>query len=401
MTRNPQLAALAASAQAAQARPLVLHVVYRFDVGGLENGVVNLINHMPADAFRHAVVALTDATAFARRIQRPDVDVLALHKPPGHGVWMYPQLFSLFRSLRPAIVHTRNIAALEAVVPAWLAGVPVRVHSEHGRDIGDLTGANRRYQWMRRMYRPFVNHYVALSRDLSEYLVDRVRVPPTAVSQFYNGVDTERFRPADGARQGIVGCPFASPTHWLVGTVGRMQPVKDQVTLVRAFVRALQLAPGLAQTLRLVLVGDGALRAQCEAVLDESGMRALAWLSGERSDIDAVLRGLDCFALPSLAEGISNTILEAMASGLPVIATAVGGNADLVSHGRTGLLVAAADPEAMARAIVQLASEPQRAARMGRAGRAAAEQCFSLQTMVSAYQGLYESQLRRLVRKGH
>ena len=102
-----------------QLPPLVMHVVYRFDTGGLENGVVNLINHLPLDAFRHVVVALSVVTDFRQRVHRPDVEFIALNKPSGHGVKLYPRLSQLFRQFRPAIVHTRNLAALEATVPAW------------------------------------------------------------------------------------------------------------------------------------------------------------------------------------------------------------------------------------------------------------------------------------------
>ena len=376
-------------------RPLVMHVVYRFDTGGLENGVVNLINHMPTGAFRHAVVALTEVTDFRERVRAPEVEFVSLHKGPGHGVKLYPRLYRLFREQRPAIVHTRNLAALEAAVPAWFAGVPVCVHGEHGRDVSDLDGASRRYQWMRRAYRPFVDHYVALSRELADYLVARVHVPPARVSEICNGVDTTRFTPAAGARPAIPGCPFTDPKHWIVGTVGRMQAVKDQATLARAFVRALQLRPALKDTLRLVLVGDGPLRSQCLQVLEQAGVADLAWLPGERGDVEGVLRGLDFFVLPSLAEGISNTILEAMACGLPVIATAVGGNAELVSHGVTGEIVAAADAEAIAASLLGLAEHPERAAQMGRAGRERAERRYSLAAMVAAYQGLYERQLEQ------
>jgi glycosyltransferase involved in cell wall biosynthesis len=141
------------------------------------------------------------------------------------------------------------------------------------------------------------------------------------------------------------------------------------------------------------MVGDGPLRAPAQALLDEAGLGELAWLPGERSDVPAVMRGLHCFALPSLAEGISNTILEAMACGLPVLATAVGGNADLLRAGETGLLVPAADPQAMAEAMVGLARDPARADAMGRAGRARVEQCFSMAAMVKTYQSVYD-QLR-------
>ena len=102
-------------------RPLVAHVMYRFDTGGLENGIVNLINHMPADRYRHAVIALTVVTNFRQRIQRDDVEFISLNKAPGHGIWLFPKLFALFRHLRPAIVHSRNLAALEAQLPAWAA----------------------------------------------------------------------------------------------------------------------------------------------------------------------------------------------------------------------------------------------------------------------------------------
>ena len=143
-------------------RPLVAHVMYRFDIGGLENGVVNLINHMPPGAYRHAVISLTEITDFHKRIARDDVEFIALNKSPGHALWIYVRLFRLFRRLRPAIVHTRNLGALELVVPAWAAGAPVRIHGEHGRDVGDLDGSNKKYQWVRRIYRPFVTHYIAL-----------------------------------------------------------------------------------------------------------------------------------------------------------------------------------------------------------------------------------------------
>lgn len=375
-------------------RPLVMHVMHRFDTGGLENGIVNLINHLPAEAYRHAVVALTEVTDFRQRIRKNDVEFIALHKGPGHSVWLYPRLFALMRRLRPAIVHTRNLAALEVVVPAWLAGVPVRLHGEHGRDVGDLDGRNRKYQWLRRLYRPFVTHYVALSRDLAGYLAERIGVAAHKVTQIYNGVDTTRFRP-QAAPALIAGCPFDPAQHWLLGTVGRMQAVKNQVSLAQAFIRALASNPALRQRLRLVLVGEGPLRAQCLAVLQAAGVADLAWLPGERSDVAEIMRGLHCFVLPSLAEGISNTILEAMASGLPVIATDVGGNADLVAHGKTGIVVPAADVAAMADALASLALAPERAAAMGAAGRTAVEARFSLSAMVAAYRNLYDEHLAR------
>lgn len=360
-------------------------------MGGLENGVVNLINNMNSEKYRHAVVALTEITDFRNRVGRDDVVFYALNKPAGHAFWLYPKLFRLFRKLRPAIVHTRNLAALEVLVPAWAAGVSVRIHGEHGRDVGDFDGNNAKYQWMRRIYAPFVTHYLALSRDLALYLTEKVHISSKRITQVYNGVDAVRFSPAESIKQSVIqGSPFADRGLWIVGTVGRMQTVKDQLTLTRAFIRALEIAPELKAHLRLAMVGDGPLRVSCQKLLDSAGVAQLAWLPGARNDVAEIMRGLDCFVLPSLAEGISNTILEAMACGLPVIATDVGGNADLVLSGVTGQIVPVGDVEAIARSLVQLATSPELAQEMGRAGRQRVLEKFSLEAMVGTYQGLYD-----------
>ena len=367
--------------------PLVAHVLYRFDTGGLENGVVNLINHLPEQAFRHVVVALDVVQPdFAQRIKRSDVQFIALRKPPGQTWWIYPQLYRLFRELQPTILHTRNLAALECSVPAWAAGVPIRIHGEHGRDVGDLDGSNRRYQWMRRIYKPFVQRYVALSRDLESYLTGPIQVPPQRVQRICNGVDTSRFQPRHEPMSPLQGCPFNDDKLWLIGTVGRMQTVKNQTLLARVFVDLLQRRPDLKSRARLVMIGDGPLRAESQAILDAAALGHLAWLPGERSDVADVMRGLDCFVLPSLAEGISNTILEAMACGLPVLATRVGGNADLVAPGQTGWLVPSDELAALSVRLEAWVHQPSAAAAMGQAGRLRVEQEFSLQAMVAAYQ---------------
>jgi sugar transferase (PEP-CTERM/EpsH1 system associated) len=377
------------------AAPLIVHVVHRFAVGGLENGLVNLLNGLPRDAWRHAVIALADVdSGFASRVARGDVEMIALGKGPGHAVPLYPKLVRLFRSLRPSIVHTRNLAALEATPAAWFAGVASRVHGEHGRDAEDPDGTNVRRQRIRRLYRPFVTRYVALAPDLARYLRDAIGVPDERIEQIWNGVDTARFAPA-AARERIAGCPFGAPHEWLVGTVGRLDPVKDHANLARAFVHALRRAPALRDTLRLVVVGEGAERARVLSILRDAGVLDLAWLPGERADVPTVLRGLDVFVLPSFGEGVSNTILEAMACGLPVVATRVGANAELVDDGVTGRVVAAADPAALGDAIAEYAQRPEQAMGHGRAGRRRVEAQFGLERMIDRYHRLYLAQLAR------
>jgi len=376
--------------------PLVLHVVYRFDTGGIENGLVNLNNYMAPGRYRHAVLALRDITDFSQRIRRPDVALYALNKAPGHGVWQYPKLFKLFRQLKPAIVHSRNLAALEVQAPAWAAGVPVRLHGEHGRDMADLKGDNLNLQRTRRFYKNFIHHYTSLSPDLTHDLIHKIQVAPASITQTNNGVDTARFHPAPGGPQPIVGCPFRPDHHWLVGTVGRMQAVKDPLMLAQAFVQALTLNPALQHRMRLVMVGEGPLRTQAQSVLAAAGFAHLAWLPGERGDVADIMRGLHLFALPSLAEGMCNTLLEAMASALPVIATAVGGNVHLVVPGLTGLLVDAGSAEPMALQLIKMATQPELAQSMGQAGRQRALENFSLQSMVANYATVYDQQLLRV-----
>jgi sugar transferase (PEP-CTERM/EpsH1 system associated) len=376
-------------------RPLIAHVVYRFDVGGLENGVVNLINRLPEERYRHAVVALTEVTGFRHRIVRDDVRYVALAKPPGQGIREWPELYRLFRQLRPSIVHTRNIAGLEASFPAMLAGVPVRIHGEHGWDSADPDGLNWKHRWTRRAYRLAVQHWIALSSHIERYLCDAVGVPASRLTRICNGVDTQRFQRAHEAREAIAGSPFNDPSLWLVGTVGRLQTVKDQVNLVRAVAHALGASAEARARLRLVIAGDGPQRAEVEAAITDSGLQRHVWLAGVREDVPSILRGLDAFALPSRVEGISNTILEAMACRLPIIATRVGGNPELIEDGATGRLVPPGDPSALGAALLELFNAPMVARRLAEAARAECERRFSLDRMVGDYAALYDDHLAR------
>ena len=386
----------------ADPRPLIAHVLFRFDIGGLENGVVNLINRLPERKWRHAVIAIDDVSpTFRNRVERRDVVFHALQKPPGHLLTQYPRLVKLFRSLRPAIVHTRNLAALEATIPAWLAGVSARVHGEHGWDVHDLDGGSSRYRCVRWLYRPFVRHYIALSDQIAFYLESKVGIDPTCITRIYNGVDTARFRPSELQRRGEV-LPFSSDDLFVVGCVGRMQPVKDHLTLIRALARLSARSEDARRRLRLVIVGDGPVRPQVEEALREAGLADRVWLAGTRENVQEMMQSFDLFVQPSLSEGISNTVLEAMSTALPVIATRVGGNAELVEDGITGALVSPGDDGAIAAAIEKYFSQPSLAVEHGAAGRRRIEDRFSIQSMVSAYDAIYEKLLpsRTVAEKG-
>ncbi len=376
---------------AAHVRPLVVHVIFRLDVGGLENGLINLINQMPSDRYRHAIVCLTEATEFSRRLQKSDVEIVCLCKRPGMDWRSFLEFFRVLRRLRPTIVHTRNLAALEYVVPSMLAGVPGRIHGEHGRDTYDLHGKNWKYLMLRRFLNPLISAYTTVSLDLKGWLEKVVGVNPSRLHQIYNGVDITRFSPALSGRPAIGPSGFLSSESLVIGTVGRMLPVKDQLTLVHAFMLLLTHSPELRSYLRLVLIGEGPLRTQALALLEEADLQDVAWLPGERQDIPELLRGMDIFVLPSIGEGISNTILEGMATGLPVIATRVGGNEELVADGQTGRLVPPSDPKALAEAIREYLPPSVLRLQHGQAGRQRVERLFSLQAMVEGYLEVYDA----------
>jgi sugar transferase (PEP-CTERM/EpsH1 system associated) len=374
-------------------RPLIAHVIHYLGMGGLENGLVNLINRIPEDQYRHVIVCMTGYTDFSRRIQKASVEIVAIHKQPGHDLRVFPRLFRLFRRLKPAIVHSRNLSALDSLLPATLAGVPCRIHGEHGWDVDDLDGSRRKYQWLRRIHKSLVDVYVPLSKDMESYLHDKIRVPEHKIRQIYNGVDTQRFHPATHGRERLPLQGFAGLESVVIGTVGRLQPVKDQLNLVDAFVYLVEHKPELRSKVRLVIVGDGPLREQITARLKAAAITDLVWLPGSRDDVPTLLRCFDIFVLPSLAEGISNTLLEAMACGLPVIATDVGGNRELVRAGETGLLVPPANPVAMAEALGTYVYSQSKRCIHGQVGRRRVETCFSLEQMVQNYILLYDEVL--------
>jgi sugar transferase (PEP-CTERM/EpsH1 system associated) len=372
-------------------RPLhVVHLLYRFAAGGMENVLVQLINHLPRDGFRHTVVALTEAEpGFVARIDRDDVEIVALHKPPGQAFGLYPQVFRLFRRLRPDVLHSCNLAALEFAPIAALAGVPRRIHAEHGWDVADPDGSNPRYRFLRRIYRHFVHRFIAVSTDLHDYLRDAVGVASDRLRLIPNGVDTARFRPRQESDAPPQYYPFNRREHWVVGTVGRLEPIKNQTLLAEAFVRLVSELGTAGDGLRLAIVGEGPLAAPVRQRLEEAGLADRLWMPGTRSDIPELLRAFDCFVLPSLAEGTSCTLQEAMATALPIIATDVGGNRRLLGDGAFGTLVRGGDPALLAGAMGEAFARRSTPSAQPAAAREWVEREYALPVVMAHYRALF------------
>ena len=372
-----------------QRAPLIAHVVYRFDYGGLENGIVNLVNRMPERSYAHAIVALAGyGEEFTSRIDRDRVQVLSIDKLPGKDLPAYGRMWRALRRLRPTIVHTRNLGTLDMQWVAAAAAVRHRVHGEHGWDAGDPRGLNPRSLRLRRACAPLVHRYVAMSRDIEHWLTRDVGIAGSRIRQIYSGVDTLKFYPREVSADGVA--VHADHGCITVGTVGRMDPIKNQAQLLHACREILDRHPEYRSRLRLVIVGDGPSRGTLQSLAGELRLTDILSMPGARNDVAALMRGMDIFVLPSVNEGISNTILEAMATGLPVIAGCVGGNPELVVDGVTGTL---SEQDRFGATIQRYLASPELRARHGAAGRARAVERFSLDAMVQGYVELYDEVL--------
>jgi len=287
----------------------------------------------------------------------------------------------LLRQLKPVCTHTYNIATLEYNVISFLAGIKKRIHAEHGRDIYDLDGSNKKYQYLRRFINPFVTQWIPVSKELADWLVRDVKLPKLKVNLIYNGIDLELYTPK----------PYQNNKQFVVGTVGRMAAVKDQLTLIKAIEFLITEYPELKNIIRLEVVGDGELYSTIQSYIKEHSLTENIKLLGARNDVANILQNFDVFVLPSLAEGIPLTILEAMATSLPVISTKVGGVPELIENDINGYLISPQDVKTLATKIKQYIDKPELITQHGLNARAKVETKFSLQAMTKQYLNSYNA----------
>ena len=360
----------------------IVHILYRLGVGGLENGLVNVVNGLPRDRIRHVIICLAGYDSFSDRLKHDDVELIDIGKRPGKDPASYLRVYRALRAIRPDVVHTRNIAALDCQFLAAILRVPLRIHSEHGWDAADPAGVRASHRLLRRLSRGVVHRYMVVSRHMVGWLKSVIGIPESRICQIYNGIDCERFSPApedSGLQQEQFG----------IVTVGRLDPIKNQALLLDAFARLLRTLRGQPRQVHLTLVGGGVLDEELRARAKRLGLEKAVSFLGSVNDVPAVLRKNHVFVLPSLNEGISNTVLEAMASGLPVIASDVGGNPELVVDGETGKLFASGDVSALCDHLASYLHDPALRRRHGRQARQRAIEHFSMESMLENYSRLY------------
>ena len=349
----------------------VAHVTLGLEVGGQERLLVEMARHADHARFEWTVIVLGPRGPLADALESCGVRIVALEAPTGLKPGLWRRLARMLRTERIDVVHSHDDRPLIYGLPAaWWAGVKQRIHTHHHGRLATITWRQR---LLIRQAARFAKHFVCVSDDSARFMLEQ-GINAAKVRTIHNGIDLSRFAYQGPADDGPIV------------TVARLSPEKDVSNLLRAAQRVLAQVPQA----RFEIAGDGPCRDELVRLAQELRIAESVTFHGEVQDIPALLARARLFVLPSQTEGISLTLLEAQARGLPVVATAVGGSPEVVDTGVTGLLVPARDPEGLAQAIITLFNEPGRGRHMGRAGRERVEKCFDIKTMTRRYEELYD-----------
>jgi glycosyltransferase involved in cell wall biosynthesis len=310
--------------------------------------------------------------------------VIELRKRPGNDMTLPFRIAAWARRLRLDILHARGWPTLvETVVGGYFGGVRRTAYAFHGKTVADLQRKGARRRAAEIMIPRLYSQIVTLTDSMRADVVRECRLASSRVRVIPNGVDVEVFRPM--SRRRSLRVEFGLPPEGLiVGNVARLDPVKNHSVLLRALVR-LQ-STGVEPF--LLLVGEGSERHRLEHEIHEHGLGSRVHLLGHSDRVPELLNCMDIYVQASLYEGFSNTVLEAMACGLPVIATRTGGTVDLMSDGQEGFLFEPADDHGLASRILELVVPEKRCA-MGSKGRERATAIFPLTRMIREYERLY------------
>jgi sugar transferase (PEP-CTERM/EpsH1 system associated) len=369
----------------------VLHVIDRLDVGGTELGIARLIRGLNG-GFHHRVCAIRGFNEeFVQTQALAGKVCLAGHSTPGFQL-VVGRLARLMREFKPDVVHSRNWGAIEAIPAARLARVPVAIHSEHGYEVDMLAGLRLHRRILRRMAYTAADVVFTVSKELRDYHARQTWFPAERIRVLPNGVDTAKFCPRPNARVEMRRQLGLAEDCIACGAVGRLVAIKDHFTLLQATKILLQ----CGVPLYLFLVGTGPELVNLQRFVAASPeLSERIRFIGLTTDVAALLNALDIFVLPSLSEGMSNTLLEAMAAGLPVLASRVGGNPEIIGEECTSCLFTAGDVADLSARLEHLAKYPVLRQKLGLAARRRVEKEFSLERMIGRYHDLYLGMCRK------
>jgi sugar transferase (PEP-CTERM/EpsH1 system associated) len=369
------------------ARPIrILHVVDGLGKGGLENGLVNLITRLDSHRFEHIVCAMRRLGPNAERVEAAGARVVCLAGQTGVR-FQIGTLIRKIREVRPDLVHSRNWAGIEAVLAGKWMGVRGVVHSEHGLEADTAKSEPWRRNCFRRLAFEAADRVLSVSNQLRDLHARRTGFPARRIAVIHNGVDSDRFRPDPSLRASVRAELGIAENQYCIGCVGNLTPVKDYPTVLKAAGRL----DKVYKDWRMLVIGEGAERRHLEEFVHaHPEWRDRVTFLGLSHRVPELLAAMDVYVLSSLIEGISNSLLEAMASGLPAVATSVGGNPEVVVNGESGLLFPAGDFNQLAEHLLLLRQQPELRARLSQQGRRRVREEFSIDSMVRSYQEMYE-----------
>ncbi len=358
----------------------IVHLLSSFGVGGQERVALDLALGQKARGHRVSVLSLAPEPdgAMAREFQQGGITVGRVPKRGGLDPTLVPRLAHQLRKHRADVVHTHNPLPLIYGAPAARLIGAAAIHTKHGINPG-----SRAHRALRRVAAQLTHAFVAVSDTTAAQARALHDVSPGKLHTIPNGIRLDRYAPDPEARA-ATRVELGLGDAWVVGTVGRLDAYKNQALLVRA------IAPLLSSSVRLVIVGDGDNRGEVEAAVAALPEPRWVVMTGRRMDVPRLIHAFDVFALSSKTEGLPLVVPEAMAAGLPIVTTSVGGLPGVVDHGQTGLLVPV-DEAALAAALAKLASDRELAQAMGRRAREVALERYSHDRMVEAYLELYAS----------
>ena len=360
----------------------VMQVVLRMTPGGTERLVLEICKRVRGE-FNVTVCCLDDEGEWASDLRAEGIEVIALRRQAGFRPSVGRRIAALADERHVDLLHCHQYSPF---VYGWIASQLNRrlkvVYTEHGR-LSDAPPS-----WKRRLINPVLSHVngeiVAVSHELRDYMLTS-RFAARRVGVIHNGIEPGPA-PSRAARLRARRVLGVDDTAFVVMAVARLDPVKDFPTLIEAFAIVGRQLPQA----RLVIVGDGPERARLEACVDAANLAASVDIIGYRSGVRQLLPAADLYVSSSISEGISITILEAMAANVPVVATAVGGTPEVLpTPAEGGLLVPSRDPGRLAAAIVSLERDPATRAAMAAAGRRRLESAFNLDRMVGDYVRTY------------
>jgi sugar transferase (PEP-CTERM/EpsH1 system associated) len=365
-------------------RLAVLHLITELNFGGAEQLLVDSLRYSQSGRFRYEVVTLFDGdTSLAAALRQAGIPVTDLRLKSAGRIGRLWRFYRRLRRERPAILQGWLIhAILLGRVLGRLAGVPVIIAARHSVNLG-----GRFRDSLNRLTAPLSNCTIAICDLMRRVEIAQGGAPPDKIVTIYNGIPPLEFPPRDVARMTLRRRLDLPDDAVVVGTVARLHAIKGHAVLAHAIPRIVAQRPQA----HFVWVGDGQERDNLARLVAELGVAAHVYFAGSQGDVPHWLAGMDLFMLPSLGEGVSVALLEAMAAELPVVATAVGGTPEVVVEGETGLLVPPRDPAALAEAIITLLRDPARMADMGRNGRQRVANQFSLEKMIQQTETLYEA----------